>query len=102
MALARVFDDLPDLLARIAAIGIDHVVAFELDAGFGIEVVLVGLEAGHQVNLPLGLRHPDQFALAEVYHDPAIGQRRPILTSATGSTASAPEPSTICSKVWTP
>ncbi len=38
MALARVFDDLPDLVARIAAIGIDHVVAFELNAGLGIEV----------------------------------------------------------------
>ena len=78
MALAGVFDDVPDLLARVAAIGIHDVVAFKLDAGLGIEVVLVDLKAGHQVYLTLGFRYPDQFSLAEVYHDPAVGQRRPV------------------------
>ena len=78
MPLPRVFDNVPDFVARVARVGIDQLVALELDAGFGIEVVLVGLEAGQQIELPLDLGDTQQLAVAEVHHEAAISERGPV------------------------
>ena len=84
MALPGVFDHVPDFVARVAGVGIHQLVALVLDAGLGIEVILVGLEPCQQVNLPLDFLDPQQLAVAEVHHKPAIGQRGPVANRGCG------------------
>ena len=58
VALARVVDDAPHLILAVTALRVQKRVALQLDGGFGVEVILVGLEAREKVELPPDLILP--------------------------------------------
>ena len=76
--LARVRDDVLNLLAGEAGLRIQQRIAGELDVRFVVEVVLIRLPAGEKVDLPLDLLLGRKRSLTHIDHGSAIGRGRPV------------------------
>ena len=51
--LARVGDESPDLFLRESSLGVHEIVAGQLDARFGVKVILVGFPPSQEIDLAL-------------------------------------------------
>ena len=56
VSLSSVFNNSPHLILCEPAVGVHQIVAAKCDAGFGVEIVLVGFPSRQKIDLALDLR----------------------------------------------
>ena len=79
MPLPRMRNDSSDLVLGVAPLGIQQIIAAQLNARFVVHVILVGFPARQKVYLALDFSHCRQRPVAKVHHETPVGQGGPVV-----------------------